>query len=141
MKKFLFGTSINAPETDLGLLLSRLLFGLIMATMHGWGKMPVSDRFIKGVGGMGFPLPEFFAWAAGLSEFLGGILIAIGLATRPSAFFLLTTMLVAAFVRHGDDPFSSQEKSLLYAVAALLFLFSGAGRYSIDAYLNKKKRT
>ena len=81
-----------------------------MAFAHGIGKVPPSDGFIGFVGKLGFPAPDFFAWAAGLSELVGGIFIALGLMTRVSGFFLLQTMLVAVFLAHGDDPFGKMEK-------------------------------
>ena len=86
---------------------------------------------------MGFPFPVFFAYAAGLSEFAGGVLLAAGLMTRPSAFFILITMLVAGLIRHADDPFSSMEKSLLFAGIAFVFLVEGGGRFSVDGWLRK----
>ena len=55
----------------------------------------------------GFPLAPIFAWLAGLAEFLGGILIAIGLATRLSA--CLANNVVAIFIWHVGDPFSKIE--------------------------------
>lgn len=87
---------------------------------------------------MGFPLPALFAWAAALSELGGGLLLAIGLLTRPAALTVLITMLVAAFVRNAGAPFGDRELALLYGIAALLFLLAGAGRYSLDAQLRRK---
>ncbi len=134
----LFGTGLHSKNTDLGLLFLRVFAGFSMAFAHGIGKLPPSDGFIEGVGNLGFPIPSFFAWAASLSEFLGGILIGLGLLTRPSAFFLSITMAVAAFLRHGDDPFSGQEKALLYMMIFFMFLFTGAGRFSVDAQIKKR---
>jgi len=47
-----------------------------------WGPQP---WFINDVAKMGFPLPTFFAWCAVLAEFFGGILLMLGLMTRPAA--------------------------------------------------------
>lgn len=80
---------------DLGLLLLRIGMGLAMAFAHGLGKLPPSDKLIEGVGSMGFPVPVVFAWLAALSEFAGGILIALGLFTRPASLFLAGTMCTA----------------------------------------------
>ena len=84
---------------------------------------------------MGFPFAAFFAWMASLSESLGGILIACGFLTRPAAFLLLQTMLVAAFMKHAGDPFSKMESALLFASFSLSIMMTGAGKWSLDAYV------
>src|SRR4029453_14202222 len=88
---------------DIGLLLLRLA-GVYLALAHGWGKVAglVSGqgRFLQGVTEMGFPLPVVFAWAAALSEFVGGLLVALGPFTPFPAVFPPVPMLVAAFGRH-----------------------------------------
>jgi len=140
LRSLLTGTTTNAASTDAGLLVLRLFTGLALAFAHGLGKFPPSARFIAGVEGMGFPVPALFAWAAAGAELVGGILLAIGLFTRPSALFILATMATAAFIRHAPDPFSGKEKALLFGVVALLFLLAGAGRYSVDAMMRGGKR-
>lgn len=137
VKSIVFGTTKNAVVTDAGLLLLRLFSGLALALAHGFGKIPPSPRFVAGVEAMGFPAPLFFAWAAGVAESAGGLLLVLGLATRPAAFFIACTMASAGFLRHAGDPFSGQEKAFLFGVVALLFLLAGAGRYSIDALIRK----
>lgn len=136
-KSLLFGIHKD-KSGHIGLLFLRLFAGLAMAFTHGAGKIPPSEKFIAGIANLGFPAPEFFAWTAGLSEFVGGIFIAIGLFTRPSAFFLTITMFVAAFLKHGDEAFGAQEKALLYAVLAILLLIQGPGKYSLDWLIGKK---
>jgi putative oxidoreductase len=135
---FFFKDSPSGPGTlDFGLFLWRLFLGASMAVAHGWGKIPVSEGFVQGVGSLGFPVPVVFAWAAALSEFLGGILLALGLATRFAALSVIITMGVAAFGMHLNDGFSGMEMALLYFVGAMPFLFYGAGRFSLDRALNR----
>lgn len=140
LRSILTGTTTNATSTDVGLLALRLFTGLALAFAHGLGKFPPSERFIAGVATMGFPVPALFAWAAAGAELIGGILLAIGLFTRPSAFLILATMATAGFIRHAPDPFSGKEKALLFGAVALLFLLAGAGRYSVDAMMRGGKR-
>ena len=123
----------------LGLLVSRLVFGLSMAIAHGVGKVPPSEKFINKVDALGFPSPELFAWGAGLSELIGGCLIAAGLLTRLSSLFLLSTMIVAVFVAHAGDPFAKQELGLLYGAFSLLLILTGPGKFSLDNLVFNRK--
>lgn len=133
MKKLLFKTT---PESsifnEVSLLLLRVAAGLLMAGLHGAGKVPPSEKLIAGVEGLGFPVPVVFAWAAGLAELVGGIFLAVGFLTRPAAFFLAFTMLVAAFGRHIADPWDVKELSVLYLGISLIFLTRGSGKFSVD---------
>jgi putative oxidoreductase len=140
LRELLIGGAGGASrEADAGLLALRLFAGLGLALGHGIGKLPPSPRFLAGVEEMGFPAPALFAWAAALAEAVGGALIAAGLLTRPSALFVLFTMLVAAFLREGPA-FADKEKPLLYGAVALLLMLMGAGRYSLDAALRGRRR-
>ena len=132
--KLCSATNMPSLPGDIGLLITRLFFGLSMAWAHGIGKIPPSDRWIQKVESLGFVFPEVFAWSAGLSECAGGMLIALGLCTRGAATSLLFTMCVAAFLAHADHPFSKMESSLSYGVVSLLLITLGPGRYSIDRF-------
>lgn len=124
---------------DSAVLLLRLWLGAMMI-MHGYGKVFGGiEGFTTGVEEMGFPAPELFAWAAALSEFGGGMLMLLGLFTRPAAIFVSCTMFVAAFVGHLDDPFGDKELSLTYLVLAVVLLLAGPGRFSLDQKLFGRK--
>jgi len=138
MKKILFGyTPILNENVNFGLLVIRLFTGISLAFAHGIGKIPPSEGFINGISDMGFPIPGFFAWMAGIAEFFGGIFLALGLSTRPFALLIGINMGVAAFLRHADDPFSGKEKALLFFFIALLAFITGPGKYSIDRIINR----
>jgi len=108
-----------------------------MCLAHGLGKMPPSTGFIEAVGKMG--LPSVFAWAAGISEFAGGLCLALGLMTRIWSGFLGITMAVAAFFVHASDPFATKEKALLYFFVFVCLTLTGGGRYSFDHILRGRK--
>ena len=83
VKELLFGGRGAATRLgDLGLLVLRGYAGISLAAAHGLGKLPPPDRFITGVGELGFPVPVLFAWAAALSSrpltALGAALVAAG---------------------------------------------------------------
>jgi uncharacterized membrane protein YphA (DoxX/SURF4 family) len=93
---------------DFGLLLIRLATRILLCTVFEKfltreGRWGPQDWFIADVAKMGFPFPVFFAWCAVLSEFFGGMLLALGMLARPAAFFNAITTFVAAFVFHKGD--------------------------------------
>lgn len=138
LKKILSSNPETRTVDEIAMTIFRVVIGLFMAFGHGLGKVPPQEGLIGGVTAMGFPAPLLFAWMAGLAEFAGGIFVALGFMTRINSFFVSFTMLVAAFIVHGADPFKIQEMSLLYLFAFLLFMIRGSGRYSLDHLLFKK---
>lgn len=137
-RKVISTSGENTKPGQFGLLALRVFVGLTMALSHGMGKFPMSEMMVEGVRSMGFPMPEFFAYAAALTELVGGILLAIGLLARPAALFMAFTMAVAAFGVHAADPFATKEMAFLYFFVALFFALYGGGRLSVDFFLNKK---
>ena len=122
---------------DFGLLFLRVSTGLMMAVGHGYGKM--ANLF---AGKTSFPdpfgigsLPSLIL-AAG-AEFICALMIVIGFKTRAAAVPLVITMLVAAFMIHGQDPWAKKEFALLYAVPFFTLIFTGGGRYALDAWRRK----
>jgi putative oxidoreductase len=129
---------------DTGLLLGRVVLGLLMAA-HGSQKLLgwFGGYGIAGTGGfmesLGFRPGKFFAAAAGATEFAGGVLIALGLFGPLGPAMVISTMVVAiATVHWAHGPFAQNngyELPLLYAVGAASLALIGYGAYSIDALL------
>ena len=121
-----------------GLLWLRVLTGAGMA-YHGYGKVfGDMSKMIEGVTSMGFPLPIAFAWAAALSEFVGGICLIIGLGTPIAAFLIFMTMNVAIFMVHKADPLQVKELAYAYWTISITLMLTGAGKWSLDRTLLKK---
>lgn len=122
-----------------GLLVLRVLTGAGMA-YHGYGKVfgGFMDKFAVGVAADGFPFPLAMAWAASLSELVGGVLLVLGLGTRYAAFFIFCTMSVAFFVHHRADPLQTKELALAYWTASLALLLTGPGKASVDGISKKE---
>ncbi|HEX6987359.1 MAG TPA: DoxX family protein, partial [Planctomycetaceae bacterium] len=85
------------------------------------------------------------AWTAALSEFAGGILLMLGLATRFAAVFVAATMAVAAFKVHGHafalaaKPIPGMEYALTLMCVALGLVFTGPGRFAVDALFRRRR--
>jgi putative oxidoreductase len=139
---------------DVGLLLLRLC-GLFLAVGHGWGKVSAlaaghAGGFIAGVDELGFPQPGLFAWAAALSEFVGGLCVAFGVGTRVAAAFAAFTMAVAAFLRHHAlqhllvavgairvseetrRSWGNPEAALVFLLVFTTLVLAGGGRFALE---------
>lgn len=110
---------------------------------------------------IGIPFPELMGPFVGLTEVVAGVLILIGLATRPAAAVLVWIMLVAIFTTKipillGSDFLGFQVRELsrygFWSMAhasrndwsmlmgSLFLLFVGGGRWSMDLKLWKERR-
>ncbi len=95
---------------DVGLLVLRLVLGVILAA-HGAQKLfgSFNGPELKGTAGfhehLGIKPPFAMAVLAGLAEFVGGILVAVGFLTPLAALALVVTMVVAALTVHLKNGF------------------------------------
>jgi putative oxidoreductase len=115
----------------------RIITGFLFAA-HGAQKL------------LGFPAPmpggpvspTSFMGVAGLLELIGGLLILVGLFTRPVAFILAGEMAVAYFMQHAPGGFwpivNKGELAVLYCFVFLYLAAAGAGPWSLDALLRRK---
>jgi putative oxidoreductase len=131
--------------SDAGILFLRIGIGFAFIFVHGWGKIMGGPELWGKIGGsmanMGITFaPVFWGFMASLSEFGGGILILLGLFTRPASAFMAFTMLTA-FMMHTSklDPWSKAIYPMEMFAVFMALLFIGAGKYSIDALISKKK--
>lgn len=140
MRQLLFGRpSPVSGSMDLGLLILRVGSGLALALAHGIGKVPPTERFIATVTRMGFPAPEPMAWLAGVAELVGGLLLAMGLLTRPAALLVAVHFVLVVVVASAGDSFLERERAVLFLLAAVALLFTGPGRYSVDALVERRR--
>lgn len=112
------------------LAILRIVTGLIFME-HGTQKLfgfPPSER--------GMPELLSLSGLSGVMEFIGGLLITLGLLTRPVAFLLSGEMAVAYWMVHAPRSFfpvlNGGDAAILYCFVFLLLLFSGPGAWSVD---------
>jgi putative oxidoreductase len=74
--------------------------------------------------------------AAGILEFAGGILLALGLFTRPVAFLLAGEMAIAYFTAHFPRNFfpvnNSGDAAISFCFIFLYLVFAGSGAFALD---------
>jgi putative oxidoreductase len=130
---------------SLAAVIPRVIVGLIFAG-HG------AQKLLGWFGGHGLPgtaalfrrigLEPAVPWAvvAGLIETLGGLALALGLATPIAAIALTAVMFAATFFVHAPRGFWAAAGGYEYPLVLIgicsLFGFAGAGPYSLDAYWN-----
>lgn len=141
---------------SLGLLILRVGLGVYMAT-HGWGKvqMVIDGKLDQFGDPIGIGPAASLILAAG-AEFVCALLVAVGLGTRLAAIPVVFTMAVAAFIAHSANPWTagegyrlymekqaeswaSKEPAMMFLIGFLALVFTGAGKYSVDAMLFRRK--
>jgi putative oxidoreductase len=113
----------------------RMIAGFLFAS-HG------AQKLLGMLGGHRVPLESLLGVAA-ILEFVGGILVFLGLFTRASAFLLCGEMAVAYFRAHASRGFNpvqnGGELAVLYCFVFLFFFVAGGGALSLDTWWRRKK--
>lgn len=131
---------------NIGLFILRVGLGSLMF-LHGYPKLMGGPEGWEKLGGVMSLLgvsamPAFWGFMAAFAESVGAGLLILGLFTRPSALMLAFTMFVATFMHHtnGDDfmRVTSRPLELMFVFLGLVFI--GAGKWSFDHILFKKKK-
>jgi len=130
----------SSSFSSCGQTILRIVVGVIFL-IHGWQKIHAIG--FHGVAGMfgqiGIPLPTITAAIVILVEFLGGIALILGLATRPAALLLAIDMAGAIFFVHFKNGFyvnhGGYEFALSLLAACLALALNGGGALAIDSLI------
>lgn len=126
--------------TNIGLLILRVVTGLLLAFGHGWGKLVnFSERAANFADPFGFGSP-FSLGLAVFAEFFCALALALGILARLSTLPLIILMLTIILVIHIDDPWNKKEFALLYLIPFVTILLTGPGKYSLDNLIFKWKQ-
>ena len=126
------GLAARAPEM---LSVLRIASALIF-TLHGSQKIlafPPTDQQ---------PALASLMGVGGLLELIGGLLLLVGLFTRPVAFVLSGMMAVAYWMFHAPGSLyptlNGGDAAILYCFVFLYIFVAGPGRWSLDAMMNRR---
>ena len=133
-----------STSEDIGKLVLRVTLAVLIL-LHGISKLQNGIDFISGlVSGAG--LPSAFAYLVYIGEVVAPLLVLIGLFTRPAALLIAVNMIVAIVLVHMGELFTftksggwALELQGMFLFTAIAISLLGAGRYSLDAKVRRKK--
>jgi putative oxidoreductase len=134
MKKFF---STQPIWYDGGLFVVRLILGIFM-TYHGWeifDKVKMNEY----AGWDTFKNQAFMTYLGKGAELVAGVMLIVGWWTRLAALIVIFTMAYIAFVINNGIIWYNDQHPFLFVLLGLVFIFTGPGRYSIDALVESKK--
>ncbi len=98
--------------------------------------------YAKVIGDHGLPMPMLLAYLTFISEFVGGICLALGLFTRIAAamVFIQMTVIITVFQWQFGYFWTNRgyEYALLWWLLCLAIFFRGGGRYSLDRLIGRE---
>lgn len=125
---------------DVATLALRLAVGVVLA-YHGWLKLGDVSGFAGFVDSLGVPAPELMAYVVTYLEFLGGIALIVGLATRyVAALFVVEMLFTISLVKVDVGLIAPEggpgaELDVLILAIALSLVLTGARKWSVDSTL------
>ncbi len=138
---------VLTTDNSLSGLLMRLSAGVIFAA-HGAQKLFGSfgggglEGAAQWMASIGLEPGYLMALAAGSAEFFGGIALLLGLLTRPAAFVLAMTMLVAVITVHLPNGLFLSNNGYEFGLALLAItgalVLNGGGKLSLDRMLSAR---
>jgi putative oxidoreductase len=139
--------SSMSVSQDVILLLGRLALGAIFVK-SGLQKLTALGAFAASLAGRGVPQSSTWAVIGATVEFVGGLLIVTGFRTRDASLLMILFVIVATGISHRYWEYAEaarrlQEsqffKNLAIIGGFLLLAAAGAGRFSLDALLQRRK--
>jgi putative oxidoreductase len=132
MKFSIINIVSKEANKDLGLLVFRVLAVFSILKTHGLPKLlnfqetltHIPDPF-----GLGATFSIYYAI---FTNVFCAILVALGLATRLAAFFIITLTLSGLLIVHINDSAKVQDTPLIYSIVFGFITYMGAGKHSLD---------
>ena len=125
--------------------LTRFVAGAFLVPHGMWKLFGITgsrEEMIQFFSSIGLEPAATLVLLVGLVEFFGGILIALGLLTRPAALAATITTASAAIVSHLPYGFYVEQGGIefagLWAIVLLMIAIRGGGRISLDALIGRE---
>ena len=123
--------ALTALRIVTGFLFFQHGYPKLFGSLPGSGKSEAAAEFLS------------IIWVSGVLEAVGGLLIMVGLFTRPVAFILAGEMAVAYFKYHAPQSFfpgvNMGTPAILYCFLFLYLVFAGPGAWSVDGALARRR--
>ena len=144
-KMYAFAVRTANSLQSVFLLFVRVYWGWQLA-QNGWGKLHNLGRVAQFFSILGLPMPGFTATFVASVEFVGGIMLAIGLLSRLFGLVITIDMLMAyitadreALLSFISDPGKFYVADpYTFLLAALLILIFGPGKIAVDTWLLRR---
>ncbi len=128
-----------ARHNEVGQLILRIGLGLMFVFVHGWPKLSGGPERWTAIGGsmgnLGIHfVPTFWGFMAAAFEFVGGVLLVLGLYVRQACVMILCVLIVAtvSVLSRGGGLRGGNVQPIEVGIAIAALLFLGAGKYAID---------
>lgn len=125
---------------DEGLAMVRIVTGFFMA-YHGWevfdaAKMSAYMEWEQFKNASA----SLMVYAGKSAELAGGVFLALGLLTRLAALVVTGTMCYISFFVGGGKIWYEDQHPFLFVLLALVFFFTGGGKWSLDRLLFEREK-
>lgn len=129
---------LYAALDGLAFAILRIVAGAALM-VHGWPKIQDPMKLVGMVESLGFVPGPMWAVLLAATEFIGGLLLVLGLLTRPAALAATIVLLVTVYFHWivQSQGWNGSEKSILWAAMTFLIFVRGAGSFSIDSKLKR----
>ena len=127
---------------DVGVLILRIFIGirLIYGVIDNIFSNHHMIRFRDFLEQFHFPFPMISAIVSVYLQFFAGLIILVGWKIRIAAVLMILNFFIALIMVHRHDSFEAMTPPLAILFCNILFLFQGAGYYSIDRVIAGNKK-
>jgi putative oxidoreductase len=126
-----------------GTIFLRLIIGTfiiygVQDNVFSYERMQEFEKFLAA---RNVPSPLFAAFLSAYTQFICGVLILLGAFIRLAAVPFIINFIAALMIAHRGETFPQMILPLIMLFTGFFFLFNGAGKLSVDEWLEKRSAT